>query len=241
MISRVRSIILDPIGRWIFTIFAAVSFGCLAYGILVNPDGYLGNLLAEVTGLSLSVLVGIVVVDWFVEYVRRRQWAKSNAHTLRAIAVHLCEIAGSTFLHFPGVDPDAVMKLFEGHILPPNRETLESFDCLLAELRDLPDEHYQEKSTSDVAVEFYEAIQWDLEQIQNVLTPRILQGPTDQSIADGLVEFDNAQRELRHSIIAHQQAVTHGVFQHVLTLVEAAKKVYALVLGYWEYEQASAA
>jgi hypothetical protein len=52
----------------------------------------------------------------------------------------------------------------------------------------------------------------------------------DQSWIDSLVAFDGARRELRHAIIAHQQAVTQNAFRKVVQLVERARAVYVELL-----------
>lgn len=57
----------------------------------------------------------------------------------------------------------------------PNPETPKGFDDLLEQLRKLPLALSVDKSTSDVAVEFYEETTWDLNQIQTILTPRVIQ------------------------------------------------------------------
>lgn len=87
-----------------------------------------------------------------------------------------------------------------------------------------------DESPSDVAIQFYNVVRWDLDQIQDVLTPRVIESSTDQKLLDTLIEFDEARRELHHAIIAHQQVVTGGVFSNVLMLVEASINVYQAIL-----------
>jgi hypothetical protein len=66
------------------------------------------------------------------------------------------------------------------------------------------------ESTSDVSVRFYQALRWGLDQIRDVITPRIMQYSTDQVLIDRLVEFNDASRNLNHAIIAHKEVRTHG-------------------------------
>lgn len=63
-------------------------------------------------------------------------------------------------------------------------------------------------SESDVTIDYYEGVKWDLDQTWIVLAPRIMASPADQTLIDLPVGFDDSQRELRHSIIAHQQICT---------------------------------
>ena len=53
---------------------------------------------------------------------------------------------------------------------------------LASQLRKLPDAVNGEDSTSDLSVEFYEVEKWDLDQIRDVLTSRVVQNSGDQQI-----------------------------------------------------------
>ena len=77
-------------------------------------------------------------------------------------------------------------------------------------LKRLPNSVSREESTSDVSVRFYQAPRWDLDQIRDVITPRIMQYSTDQALIDRLVEFDDAIRNLNHAIIVHKEVLTHS-------------------------------
>ena len=81
---------------------------------------------------------------------------------------------------------------------------------LIALLKRLPNSVSREESTSDVSVRFYQALRWDLDQIRDVITPRIMQYSTDQALIDRLVEFDDASRNLNHAIIVHKEVLTHS-------------------------------
>ena len=67
-----------------------------------------------------------------------------------------------------------------------------SSEELIALLKRLPNSVSREESTSDVSVRFYQALRWGLDQIRDVITPRIMQYSTDQALIDRLVEFDDA-------------------------------------------------
>ena len=231
MKQALKSYLSDPIGKWLLILLMLAAVLSIGIGLALGPIDFSGNLLAEVAGNAVSILLGLLVIDWFLEYRRKREWSKAEEFTLRAIAVHLCEIAGSTFLYFPGLGFGAVGAIFEGHIKPPNPETSQSFEDLLDELcsYELPMQVARRKSPSDIAIDYYETVRWDLDQIQNVLTPRVIQSPADQALIDLLVGFDDSHRELRHSIIGHKQACTQGVFPHVILLVKSAGHLYRAI------------
>jgi len=240
MKQALKSYLSDPIGKSLLILLVLAAVLSIGIGLALNPLDFSANLLAEIASNAVSILLGLLVIDWFLEYRRKREWAKAEAFTLRAIAVHLCEIAGSTFLHFPDLGFDAVGAIFEGHVKPPSPKTLQGFKNLLSELRsyELPVRVARKMSPSDIAIDYYEAVKWDLDQIQNVLTPRVIQGPADQALIDLLVEFDDSHRELRHSIIGHKQACTQAVFPNVISLVESAGRLYQAIYEYLGTDEA---
>jgi hypothetical protein len=218
--------------RWVLPTSVISVVVTSVIGLVIDPKGFAINILASVVSIIISFALALQIVERYVHQQRQQQWAKVQDFTLRAIAVHLCEITGSLFLHYPRIDADTALSIFEGHRTSPDAAILTSFDRLLDEIRQLPSAITQDKSTSDIALDYYESVQWDLDQIQNVLTPRVMQSPVEQALIDRLIEFDSARRELHHAIIAHAQAVTHSVFPHVITLIEAARRLYQEICQY---------
>ena len=215
---------------WVLPASALSVVIAAGVGLAVDAKGFLVNILAGVVSIIISFAIALAIVDRYVQHHREQQWAKVQTLTLRAIAVHLCEIVGGLFVHFPGLNDRVFQPFWEGHGNPLTTDIRESFAGVLNQLRPLPSGITPDKSTSDIAVEYYESLKWDLDQIQNVLTPRVLQSPVQQSLIDSLVAFDQAHRELRHAMIAHQAAVTHSVFPRVISLIEAARNVYQEIL-----------
>jgi hypothetical protein len=73
-----------------------------------------------------------------------------------------------------------------------------------------------------------------LDQIQTVLTPRVMQSSTDQELIDALIEFDDARRRLHNSIIGHKLICTQSVFPDVLSLVQSSEHLYQALCRSWE-------
>ena len=210
-----------------------IVVACIA-GLVIDSKGFLVNVIAGLCGIFLSFFLALFIVDKYVKYQKEQEWAKVNKITLNAIAIHLCEIVGGLSLHFTYMDDSLTLPFFRGRNLP-NEKTLLAFTPLLQALENLtlPIEIASHKSTSDIAVEYYEALSWDMDQIQNVLTPRVMQNSTDQPLIDALIVFDNARRTLHHSIIGHRQAVTQAVFENVRPLIQSAERVYQLIYEYY--------
>jgi hypothetical protein len=211
-------------GLWLLLVL--LVFGLSIIGLRMDAAGFTVNMLAGLVGVVLSLALGVTVAERILRREKEARWRQTQSATLRAIGIHLSEIAGGVFLHFR---LGAAMPFFQAHTNALDTRILEAFDPLIAGLRALPSSVEQGKSTSDTAVEYYEALRWDLDQIQAVLTPRLLESPTKQDLIDRLVDFDNARRELHHAIIAHRQAVTQSVIPKLITLIESAKRLYAEV------------
>src|SRR2546425_3505161 len=85
-------------------LLGATALGALivasAMGIRLDAKAFFVNVLAGIACPVLGVATALVLVDRYVAYKRRKQWEGVEAVTLNAIAVHLCEITGSMFLHF---------------------------------------------------------------------------------------------------------------------------------------------
>lgn len=106
---------------------------------------------------------------------------------------------------------------------------------LADELRKIQD-YEGEKSPSEITVGFYESVKWDLDQIQLILTPRVIQSQAEQELIDVLIEFDQTRRDLHNGIIAHKLLCLQGAFPRLISLVEMSGKVYETLCRYWEVD-----
>jgi hypothetical protein len=136
-----------------------------------------------------------------------------------------------TMVAFPHGDHRPAGKILEGRN-EPREESVAGFEGLTTELRNLTDSKSKTRSLSDMTVEYYEMVKWDLEQIQAVLTPRLLESATDQKLIDALMEFDHAHRALYSAILGHKLVVTQSSYFHIPDLFAAAGRLYKEMLPY---------
>lgn len=213
--------------------FAAVMLLVMAVtawvGGGVDRDGFVVNVLAGLFSIALGLLAGYLLVDRFADYVAERQWRRTRLYTLQAIAAHLCDIGLYTHIYFGVSSGFSVL----GGRNSPNPETPSDFAKLVAQLEALPSSMGKEKSASDVAAVFYDGATWDLDQVQMVLTPRVVQSSRNQVLIDTLVEFDAARRSLHNGIIAHKLVVTQSVMRDVVRLMEVSGRLYGVVADEW--------
>jgi hypothetical protein len=190
-----------PFGRWLIPISIVVIVMATIVGFSMDGKGFLGNLLSETAGIFASIIIALLIVDRYTEYQKQQQWARVRNLTYTAIVAHLCDLTTEMFIYFPVKDHRPMTPIIEGRDRP-NPATITAMTNLASQLRRLPNVVSTEKSTSDLTVEFYEAVKWDLDQIRDVLTPRVVQSSADQEIINALVEFDNARRKLHNAIMA---------------------------------------
>ena len=217
---------------------AAIILASAAAGLLLDSRSFLVNLTVAAISIVASAAVALSFVDWYVQGQRRQQWANVRAITFRAIVSHLCDLTQEMFIYFPMKDHRPMARIAEGRA-SPSAAAAAAMGQLAENLAALPSSVSREKSTSDMAVEYFEAVKWDLDQIRDVLTPRVLQFSTDQAPTDALIEFDATDRELRNAIIAHQQVVTDSVMPHIVELVREAKALYEVISKHWDHGQST--
>src|SRR5258708_5727411 len=69
-------------------------------GAHLDPQSFEVNLLAGVVDVVAGIALTLLIVNRYLAFQRRKQWARTSAFTARAIAVHLGEITGTLFFHY---------------------------------------------------------------------------------------------------------------------------------------------
>lgn len=134
-----------PIGIAVVAVATGVA------GFLVDSQGFLGNLLAETTGIFAGILIALLIVERYADYHKEKQWDKVRKLTYNSIRSHLCDLTIDTILYF--LDDHRLMSpIIDGHD-HANPDTVDAMAKLISQLRGLPSTVSAEKSTSDLAVE----------------------------------------------------------------------------------------
>lgn len=231
-IRKLKFFTSDSFAKAFLSSLLIIIIVSLVVGFIMDPRDFLGNFLAEIAGIAIAILIGFLFVDKFVEHCKKLEWAKVRNLTLRAITAHLCDIASNFYIYFPIHDHRSMGVILEGRDCP-SQNTIKGFKTLLNQLKSIKDSGDPEKSTSDISIEFYNAVKWDIDQIQSILTPRVIQSSGEQPLIDALIAFDDAHRELRNSIIAHKLVSTHSVFPNIILLVKRSGQLYKALFNYW--------
>jgi hypothetical protein len=122
--------------------------------------------------------------------------------------------------------------IIDGRNIPASNAT-KAMREVASQLRSIADGPSHEKSLSDYAVDSYDEIKWDLDQIQAVLTPWAIRSHADQIIVDALIQFDGVRRQFHNAIISHKLIVTGTPYPALVLLVEASADLYETISQSW--------
>ena len=213
-----------------------VAFLVTAVSILVGfkvDQPFLSNLLSELAGIGLGVLVGVFLVDTWIRQDRQARWSRTRNYVLGAIASHLSDFAVDVLISMPIKDHRPMSAIIDGRN-QPRPSTITAIKEVTAQLRSVTNSPSPAKHLSDYVVELYENTRWDLDQIQRVLTPLMIQSEVDQELIDVLMSFDMARRNLHNAVISHKLIVTDAAFPVLLELMDIVADVYRIVAKYWQ-------
>jgi hypothetical protein len=237
----------DPFEKWLVIISFILFVIFNTMGFLIDERIFVGHFLAELAGIWFGILVAMLIVDRFKD----QQWAKVRNLTYGAIAAHICDLAIYTYDYFPMLWDVEMMMRDNGRrsILErvidgrdhPNSDTIDA----MGELADLLEEPSilewvdeenpmaDRKTIADIATDYYEGIEWEIDQIIDVLTPRVINSSNDQKIINAITELDKSGRNLHNAIRMHKRKPTHYVLPYVIALLQNAQKLYSALYEKW--------
>lgn len=222
----------DRFARIALTIILSVVVVCLVVGATVDFKGFIDGTLTAIAFSGITILLGLFFVDRLIEHRREEQWAKVRLITYRGLGAHLCDVVAQVFVVFALENAaDAMGQMLEGRD-KPRKEALQGF-AKMAEAARTAKEPMHGPTLSDQTRGFYDQVKWELEQIQTILTPRLLQSATDKKLIEALMQLDHANRALYSAILAHEQAGTQTAYHFVPEFVTAAERLYGVLLPHW--------
>ncbi|MDH5186477.1 MAG: hypothetical protein OEW70_05370 [candidate division WOR-3 bacterium] len=121
--------------------------------------------MAEIAGIIIIVLVALLLVDRYTQYHREKRWEKVRKLTHRALVSHLSDLITELFIYFTLENHTPMRTVIEGRSRPTN-DTIKAINDLIIQLQNITPNTDVEKSTSDVAVEYYNAVRWEINQIR---------------------------------------------------------------------------
>lgn len=220
------------LGFWFFITIVALVLLTSAIGIAIDFQAFVSNITSETVGLLISVIVGLFVVDKYTAYYQTKQWYQVRNLTYKSIASHVCEIAIQMLIVFSVKDNRPIRALNEGRF-KPNSDTVTAISQVIEELKKISIK-LNDKTITELTMNLYEAIKWDLDQIQDILIPRIVQSSDDQEFINILIELDSSREELYASVISRNNVATNEGFMNAIKLLESCHLIYSKLFERWK-------
>ena len=115
----------------------------------------------------------------------------------------------------------------------PNPGTVTAIRKVASFLRNINESPSTDRSLSDYVFDLYDSVKWDLDQIQTVLTPWIIQSEADQEIIDAMMIFDESGRQLHNAIISDKMISTGAAYPALIEFIDAVANLYVILSKYW--------
>jgi hypothetical protein len=149
-----------------------------AGGLLLGARSFLSNLLAELAGFALSVVVAVVIIEKLAEQRRRRRWDLVRDSTLRGIQRELSSLLLAALAALPG-EPE--YKAERAVTEPPER-------LIASEIRSLSDSFHEE-----ISPVFHRELRGAVARLSALWLPRVLELANDPRLAKLLLDIEWAE------------------------------------------------
>jgi hypothetical protein len=174
---------------------AAVLLGIIASaivpGLLLDPQPFIENLLAETAGAAASILVGLMLVERLIQRQRSRQWERVRLQTVRAILAHIMDIGLEYYMVLPvsirQEEQEFMYYFYELDL--PSEEAAQGLARISKHVLGQKEELVPLSSR-----DFHEHISPHIHQLRDVLTPRVLELNDDPNLVEVLMDVETAER-----------------------------------------------
>lgn len=206
--------------------------GLVAFvGFWLNWRDFVVNLCAGVVCIFIGFILGKIILDRYAEEQRALQWQKVRGLTFMSLANHLYDIAQEAAIfcgiHFPQGENSSALEQGRDY---PNFAVAKAMLALCSKMQSLPGaDDPGDNKLSDVAVEFYQDVRWNLDEVSNVLLPRVVQSTHEQQVVDSITEFDRARLKLHNAAFVHKRIVIGGIFPDMVNLIKGAHNLYSVL------------
>ncbi len=194
-------------------------------GFFYDTQGFVSNILAEITGLFLGIVVAILLVDRITENQRKKKWERVRQISHRTIAHHLNNIVLELFNHFALTKDNSIITplnntdLSDTYQKPNLNKVIQQIKKLMA----------LEQIQPESVRAYFNAIKWDIAQIRSDLMPRIIQSSDQQELIDALIEFDDLMQDLQSMLIIKRQIIQPTFYLTFEQVFEKINDIYKLL------------
>lgn len=174
-----------------------VAAAAIVTGFMLDAAGFAGNLLAEVAGLLLGVLLAVLIVDVLIERERARRWDLVAAETETNLRLAMIRAGLDVYLLLPVPRPPAADPYTMSQAGPHGLS--EALRALADAVRAEPSLQRDSGATGGPEpLAVVEALKPHLELIRTAVMPRLIAVGEHDLIAR-LAFLEGAYQELEHS------------------------------------------
>jgi len=224
----IETVLFRVFGRSLIVFSVFMLIFCISVGYRYFHDEFIGNLLSEITGIFISIIIAVFIVNRYESYVRHKKWEKFRKITYGSLTTHICDLFTEIFVFFP-VKNLALLGWVVSGRNSPSAGSRDAMSQLIRELTQAGREDIDGQPADDVAVEVYDEVRWILDEIRNILTPRVIQNEDDMEVINILVEFDKAGSQLHNAVVMHGKTKSGDVFGELVRMLRQAIKVYEMI------------
>lgn len=201
-------------------------------GFTWQHQPFLSNLFAGFIEIGLGTLIGIFLVDKLVSRERQEKWSKSRNYILGAVAAHLSDFSVEALISMPINDHRPMTAIIDGRD-SPNPTIVTAIRQVASLIRDVNESPSTDRSLSDYVFDLYDRVKGDIDQIQIVLTPWIIQSEADQKVTNAMMIFDESRRQLHNAIIGDRMISTGAAYPALIEFIDAVANLYDILSKYW--------
>jgi hypothetical protein len=168
-------------------------------GLATDRGAFLSNVVAELVGIALGVLVALFLVDRVAAARKRDRWLRVRQQTLDAIFAHITDLTRKCLLHTPvgdQVEPHWVASWLSLGGERPTAAATGVLRSLAAGLRDRADEMSAAQvpgvANSRVALD---EVAPHVAQVRDMLVPRLIDFDGVPELVERLLAMTDAERE----------------------------------------------
>jgi hypothetical protein len=220
---------------WLRGVLLALAALALAL-LLIRPDT---SIVHDLGPSVIEIALTAAIIDWLFERQRRRDWQKVRLQVTSGLSFHVANIATHFLakLYGPGLDLLRHADDISGGFNTPATRTSTALEAMVSELmnvsRDIPWLDTLMEQTEDL----YQAIQWDMAEIRNVLLPRMLataiEGPNLPRL---LGDLDAALRDWElQRLLQREISAGDPFFSGARLFLRASANVYAYLVEHGEH------
>lgn len=214
-------------------VLGLVVLGASVFGLVDDTDGFGGNLVAEIAGVGLGVVLSVVLIDSLLRRQREQDWRHVRDHLTADISRNVVALA--TEFHLTTKEPyeGSLLAAVGANTLRPRTEIALALRALRNHLEALtPALAGQADADAASSRTLHTAVKVHLDSIRDFVTPRVIAVGLDIVLVEKLLAFEQAEAEWRSWIhqVEFELAPSTVAWTLALSTLDSATTVYSYLV-----------